>query len=127
MRRLAGTRINVVGLVLAAGGIVLQIGAGSDLYPTIPPGPVILGAGAAVVAAGPRSLAPYVATIVPAFVIVGGLIASVVNGAFVDQLSGVGQPGVLMGSWVQVVGLITAFAAGVRMWTLVRSQGNVTT
>jgi hypothetical protein len=47
-------KINLVGLVLAAAGIVVQIAAGSDLYPSVPPGPIILLAGAGVVAFGPR-------------------------------------------------------------------------
>jgi hypothetical protein len=43
----------VTGMVAAAAGIIIQIASGSDLYPTIPPGPIILLAGAALVALGP--------------------------------------------------------------------------
>jgi len=46
----------VVGLVVAAAGIMIQYVSGVD-YPTIPPGPVILLAAAAVVAFGPWSWA----------------------------------------------------------------------
>jgi hypothetical protein len=109
-------RLNVAGLVLAAGGMVLQIAAGSDLFPGIPPGPIVLLAAAVVVTVGPKAWAPYIATVVPVFLIVGGVIASLVNGAFVDQLTGVEEPGILIGSWLQVGGLIAAFVGGMSMW-----------
>jgi hypothetical protein len=117
-RPLSGrARLNIFGLVLAAGGMVLQIAAGSDLFPTIPPGPIILLAAAVFLTSGPRAWAPYLATVVPAFVIVGGIIASAVNGAFIDQLTDIGEPGIFIGSWVQVAGLLLAFFAGITMWT----------
>jgi hypothetical protein len=49
----AAGQLNVTGMVAAAAGIIIQIASGSDLYPTIPPGPIILLAGAALVALGP--------------------------------------------------------------------------
>jgi hypothetical protein len=36
----AAGKLNVAGMVAAAAGIILQIGSGSDLYPTIPPSPL---------------------------------------------------------------------------------------
>jgi hypothetical protein len=36
------TKLNAAALVATAGGMVLQIASGSELYPTIPPGPIIL-------------------------------------------------------------------------------------
>lgn len=109
-------KLNVAGLVLAASGMVLQISSGSELYPVIPPGPIVLVAAAAAVAFGPRRWSPYIATVVPAFLIVGGIIASVVSGEFVDQLTDVGEPGIFIGSVAQVVGLITALVAGIGTW-----------
>jgi hypothetical protein len=49
----AAGELNVTGMVAAAAGIIMQIASGSDLYPMIPPGPIILLAGAALVALGP--------------------------------------------------------------------------
>jgi hypothetical protein len=46
-------KLNVAAMIVAAGGILLQIASGSEAYPTIPPGPIILLAGAGVVALGP--------------------------------------------------------------------------
>jgi hypothetical protein len=43
----AACKLHVTGMVAAAAGITMQIASGSDLCPTIPPGPIILLAGAA--------------------------------------------------------------------------------
>ena len=58
-------KLNIAGLVLTAAGVVLQIAAGSELYPTIHPGPIVLLVGAVLVALGPRRWAPYVRTSSP--------------------------------------------------------------
>jgi len=106
-------KLNVAGMVVAAAGIVVQIVSGSDLFPTIPPGPIILLAGAALVALGPWRWTPVVGVVVPLFVVVGGIIAAFVSGSFVDQLTDPGEVGVFAGSWVQVLGEITALVAGI--------------
>lgn len=108
-------KLNVAALVLTAAGMGLQIAAGSELYPTIPPGPIILLAGAGLVAFGPRRLAPYVGLGVPAFLTVGAIIAAVVSGSFIDQLAKVGEAGIFAGSLIQLIGLIGALAAGIAM------------
>lgn len=41
------TKLNVAALVAAAAGILVQIASGSQAYPTIPPGVIILLVGAA--------------------------------------------------------------------------------
>ncbi|MGH2788835.1 MAG: hypothetical protein ACRDJV_13185 [Actinomycetota bacterium] len=110
-------KTNVVGLVLAAAGIVVQIVAGSDLYPSVPPGPIIVLAGAGVVAFGPRRWAPYVAVFVPVFLLVGATISAfVASESFVDQLSDVGEAGIFTGTLVQMMGVVVALAAGIAMW-----------
>jgi hypothetical protein len=109
-------KLNVAGLVLTAPGMVLQIAAGSELYPTIPPGPIILLVGAALVALGSRRWAPYVGLVVPVFLTVGGIIAAIISGSFIAQLTEVGQAGIFIGSLAHVVGLITALVAGIIMF-----------
>ena len=113
----SAAKINVVGLVLAAAGIVVQIAAESDLYPSVPPGPIILLAGAGVVASGPRRWAPYVGVFVPVFLLVGATISAfVASESFVDQLSDVGEAGIFTGTLVQMMGVVVALAAGIAMW-----------
>jgi hypothetical protein len=106
-------KLNVAGMVVAAAGIVVQIASGSELFPTIPPGPIILLAGAALVALGPWRWTPVVGVVVPLFVVVGGIVAAFVSGSFVDQLTDPGPVGVFAGSWLQVLGEVTALVAGI--------------
>jgi hypothetical protein len=51
------TMLNVIGLVVAAAGIMIQYVSGVD-YPTVPPGAIILLTAAAVVAFGPWRWSP---------------------------------------------------------------------
>jgi hypothetical protein len=97
-----------------------QIGrnAGSDLYPSVPPGPIILLTGAGVVAFGPRRWAPYVGVFVPVFLLVGATISAfVASESFVDQLSDVGEAGIFTGTMMQMIGVVVALAAGIVIWT----------
>ena len=106
-------KLNVAGMVAAAAGIVVQIASGSELFPTIPPGPIILLAGAALVALGPWRWTPVVGVVVPLFVVVGGIVAAFVSGSFVDQLTDPGRVGVFAGSWLQLLGEVAALVAGI--------------
>jgi hypothetical protein len=110
----AAGNLNVAGMVTAAAGIIIQIASGSDLYPTIPPGPVILLAGAALVALGPWRWTPIVGVVVPLFLLVGAVLAAVNSGEFVDQLTDPGQVGIgiVAGDVMQMLGVITALVAG---------------
>lgn len=63
--------LNVVGLVVAAAGIMIQYVSGVD-YSTIPPGPIILLAVAAVVAFGQWSWAVRVGLGEALFLSIGG-------------------------------------------------------
>jgi hypothetical protein len=95
--------------------MLLQIAAGSDLYPTFA-GPIVLLATAVIVAfwSGRRWTA-YVAVLVPLVLGLGAIIAAVMSGEFFEQLTDVHQAGIFLGSLMHVVGLIAAVAGGVGM------------
>ena len=107
-------KLSAAGLVLAAAGMFVQIAAGSTLYPSIA-GPIVLIVAAILVAFGPARAAPWVGFVVPLVLGVGAIAAAFMTGDFVDQLTDVGKPGLLAGSVMQVVGLITAVAGGLGM------------
>ena len=65
VRRLSNAAtLSVIGLVLTAAGMLLQVAAGSELYPTFA-GPIVLLAAAVIVAFGSGRWTPYVALLVP--------------------------------------------------------------
>jgi hypothetical protein len=105
-------RLLVVGLVVAAAGMLVQYASGVD-YPTIPPGPIISLAAAALVAFGPWRWAPAVGLAVAAFISIGGVIATIAGNGFTPQLSDPGAVDGFVGTVVQIVGLVIALAAGV--------------
>ena len=108
-------KLNVAGLVLTAFGMLLQIAAGSKLYPTFA-GPIVLLAAAVIVALwSGRRWTPYVALLIPLVLGLGAIIAALMTGEFIEQLTDVGNVGILLGSLMHVVGLIAAVAGGVGM------------
>jgi hypothetical protein len=107
-------KLNATGLVLTAAGMLLQIVAGSTLYPSFA-GPIVLLLAAVIVAFGPGRWTPYVGLLVPLVLGVGAIIAAVMSGEFINQLTDIGLPGILVGSLMHVVGLIAAVAGGVGM------------
>ncbi len=113
--------LNVVGLVLAALGMVLQIAAGSELYPTLT-GPIVLVAAAVFVVLGP-AWARYVGLIVPVVLGIGAIVASAMTGAFINQLIDFGNLPIVLGSVMHVLGLAAAIAGGVGV--LVDNRGTV--
>ena len=110
----SATKLNVAGLALTAVGMLLQIAAGSTLYPSLA-GPIVLVAAAAVVAFGPARWTPYVGLLVPLVLGLGAIVAAVMTGDFIDQLTDVSRAGILLGSLVHVVGLTAAVAGGAGM------------
>ena len=106
--------LSIGGLILTAAGMLLQIAAGSTLYPSLA-GPVVLIAAATVVAFGPRRWTPYVALVVPLVLGVGAVVAAAMTGDFIDQLTDIGTIGILVGSLLHVVGLAAALAGAVGM------------
>jgi hypothetical protein len=107
-------RLNVAGLVLTAAGMLLQIAAGSTLYPSVA-GPIVLLVAALIVASWSSRWTPYVGLLVPLVLGLGATIAAVMTGDFIDQLTNTGQAGILLGSLMHVIGLIAAVAGGVGM------------
>lgn len=109
-----GVLLNVGGLVLTAAGMLLQIAAGSELYPSLT-GPIVLLVTAGLVAFGPRRWTAYLGLIVPLVLGLGAIVAAAMTGEFVDQLTDTGSPGILAGSVMHVVGLVAAVAGGLVM------------
>jgi hypothetical protein len=107
-------KLNVAGLVLTAAGMLLQIAAGSDLYPSFA-GPIVLLATALLVAFVRGRWTAYVGILVPLVLGLGAIIAAVISGEFVQQLTDIGNAGIFLGSLMHVVGLIGAVAGGVGM------------
>lgn len=122
IRESNAARLNVAGLVLTAAGMLLQIAAGSELYPSFA-GPVVLLIAAVIVAFGPGRTAPYVGLLVPLVLGLGAFIAAVISGGFIEQLTDIGNAGIFIGSLMHVVGLIAALAGAVGM--LLRPRGGV--
>jgi hypothetical protein len=115
VRRLSmAAKLNVTGLVLTAGGMVLQIASGSTLYPSLF-GPIVLLTAAVIVTFGPGRWTPYVGLVVPLILGLGAIVAAVMTGEFIDQLTQTGRAGVLLGSLMHVIGLTAAVGGGVGM------------
>jgi len=104
------TLLNVVGLVLTAAGMLVQIAAGSDLYPSLS-GPIVLLATALLVAFGPSRWTRWFGLGVPLVLGIGAAVAATMTGTFVEQLTGGGIP-LVLGSWMHVIGLVTAVIGG---------------
>ncbi len=113
-RRSNAAKLNVAGLVLTAAGMLLQIATGSTLYPSFA-GPIVLLAAAVVVTFWSGRWTPYVALLVPLVLGLGAIIAAVMTGEFIKQLTDVGKAGIFLGSVMHLVGLIAAVAGGVGM------------
>lgn len=111
-RRLSSAaKVNASGLVLTAAGMLLQIATGSTLYPSLT-GPIVLLATAGVVTLRPGRWTPWAALLVPLVLGVGAIIAGLMSGGFVEQLTGIDRPGLPLGSVMHVVGLVAAVAGG---------------
>ena len=116
--------LNVLGLVLTAAGMLVQIAAGSDLYPSLT-GPIVLLATAVLVVLGPVRWTRVVGLGVPLVLGIGATVAAAMTGTFVDQLTGSGNAPLLLGSWMHVVGLLTAVVGGLAMMLEPRREATV--
>jgi hypothetical protein len=105
-------RLLVVGLVVAAAGIMTQYVSGVD-YPTVPPGAIILLAAAAVVAFGRWHRSPVVGLVAALFLSIGGAIATIAGNGFSETLGDPGEVGGFAGAVIQIAGLAIALAAGI--------------
>ena len=110
----SAARLNIVGLVVTAAAMLLQIAAGSTLYPSVT-GPMVLLATALVVAFVPGRWTAYAGLIVPLVLGGGAIVAAAMTAGFIDQLRNPGNLGVFVGSLLHVVGLVAAVGGGVRM------------
>ena len=108
--------LNVLGLVLTAAGMLVQIAAGSDLYPSLT-GPIVLLATAVLVVFGPSRWTRWIGLGVPLVLGIGAAVAASMTGTFVDQLTTASEVPLLLGSWMHVVGLVTAVGGGLRAFT----------
>jgi len=108
------TKVNVAGLVLTAAGMLKQIAAGSTLYPSLT-GPIVLIAAAIFVTFGPGRWTPWAGLVLPLVLGVGAIVAAIMTGGFIAQLTDAGKPALVLGSLVQVIGLIAAIGGGVVM------------
>lgn len=109
MAKLAST-----GLLVGAAGIVLQIVGGID-FPVVPPGLVILVVAAGLVAFARWRWVPFIAVVVPLFLLVGGTVA-IANEDEPNRTDVVA----LSGTVVQAIGLVIALIAGVQLVRQVR-------
>lgn len=115
VRRLSNAaKLNATGLVLTSAGMLLQIAAGSKLYPSFA-GPIVLIVAAVIVVFRPGRWTPSVGLVVPLVLGVGVIIAAFMTGDFIDQLTDFGKAGIFLGSLMHVIGLIAAVAGGVGM------------
>ena len=103
-----GRKLTVSGLVVAAAGISTLFLTNSVAVPLIPGGPILLLMAAGLVALGPWRWIPLVGVILSFALLVGTFIAP---GLFA-RLSNPAQLGGFVGTWVQMLGVITAIVAG---------------
>jgi hypothetical protein len=105
-------RLTALGLLVAAAGIMIQYIAGVGDYPTIPPGPIILLAAAAVVVFGPWRRAVRAGLAAALFISIGGVIATIAGNGYADTLGSAEVAGVI-GAVIQIAGLLLAVPAGI--------------
>ena len=122
-RKLSGERaLTVAGLVVGGAGIAILWASGVEFPVTIPPGLVILLAGALFVGLAPWRWATGVGAFMGLFVTLGFLISGgIPNLLGGDGSSFFGTPnpvdrdtlGTVIGTWIQMIGVLTALVAGV--------------
>lgn len=101
----------VVGLAVAAAGILIQYLTGVPGFPTVPPGPIILGIAALLVAFCRWRYISYVGVGAALFVFLGAIVAFAAKGMSANLVF----PGPIIGTSMQILGLITALIYGVAM------------
>lgn len=109
----------MVAILVAAAGILLIFASASDLFPAVPPGPIILAAAAALVAFAPGRWTPLVGVVVPLFITVGGFLSGGLSDALAENA------GAIVGSTVEMSALVTAIAAGTLATVAYQRTGSV--
>ncbi|MEU7615334.1 hypothetical protein AB0M91_03770 [Micromonospora rifamycinica] len=104
--------LTVGGLATGAIGIAMLWASGVEFpfYP--PPGLLILASGAAFVALARWAWAPGVGAFLGLFVIVGFVLSSVASGAGTGNLTGDAGVGGVIGTVIQLAGVVIALVAG---------------
>ena len=111
-QRSSAAKMSAAGLAVAATGMLLQIAAGSTLYPSLA-GPLVLFATAAFVLFGPARWASYAGLGVAVVLGIGAIIGSAMSGGgLIGQLVEVGHVGIFVGSLAHVIGLVAAVTGG---------------
>jgi hypothetical protein len=100
--------VTAAALVTAAVGIGVQILSGAD-YPPVPPGAVILVVAAGVCVLWRRWWAPVIAAVAALFLLVGAVLTPNVA----DHLDKPLGSGLLLGTVVQLVGVVVALAGAI--------------
>ncbi len=106
--------LNVAGLAATSAAMLLQIAAGSTLYPSVT-GPIVLAGTTLAVAFVPGRWTAYLGLAVPLVLGAGAIVAAAMTGDFIDQLANPGNLGLFLGSVLHVVGLTAAVAGGIGM------------
>ena len=104
------TKVNALAMVVAIAAIIWQIAAGVD-YPTVPPGPIILGVAVAVVLLVRAPWARIVGIVVPLFLLVGGTIATIADDE--NALRHAGDTWPFVATVLQFAAVVVALVAGV--------------
>lgn len=108
--RAAPSRVtHVVGLVVAAAGVMIEYLTGVPGFPAVPPGPIILLVVAAIVAQLAGRATVVLGLVAAAFLSVGAVAAGT-TGEVLAAPEVIGQ---FLGALVQVLGLVVALVAGV--------------
>jgi hypothetical protein len=102
------SKLTVLSLVVAAAGISTLFLTNSVAVPPIPIGPILLLLAAGLVVLGPWRWTPVAGIVLSLAILVGAFVAP----GLVDRLSNQTQVGGFIGTWVQMLGLITAVIVG---------------
>jgi hypothetical protein len=105
--------LTIMGLVGGAIGIAMLWASGVEFPVYPPPGLLILGSGAVFVATAKWRWAPGVGAFLGLFVIAGFVMSSVVSETGTGILAGSAGIGGVIGSVIQLIGVVTALVAGV--------------
>jgi hypothetical protein len=108
--------VEIVGLLVAAVGVLIEYLTGVPGFPLVPPGPIILTVAAAIVGFVRWRWSPAVGLLAALFLSSG----AVASGRTAEVLAAPSVSGQWLGAVVQVVGLVTTLVAGTLALTATR-------
>ena len=106
--RSGASRLTVAALLVAGAGILIQILSGAE-YPAVPPGLIMLGVSALLIAVGPWRWIPAIATVVALFLIAGLFAAGRATALINPRVAGD-----TIGLWIQMIAVVVAFISSIR-------------